>query len=144
MKQTKKNYCVDCNKEICKISTRCKSCSNRNRRGKYKEETKRKISLANSKEKHPKWKGGRYLSKQGYILILKPNHPKASERGYIYEHILVMEEYLKRQLKPSEIIHHINQITTDNRIENLQITNRSKHMSNHKTKWWREIKLSQQ
>lgn len=65
----------------------------------------------------------------GYILIYRPDHPFSTSTGYVREHRLVMEEYLGRYLSPDEHIHHINKITTDNRIENLQLVTRSEHMS---------------
>lgn len=42
-----------------------------------------------------------------------------------------MEEYINRKLTEEEIIHHINGNKTDNRIENLEITNHSKHSKFH-------------
>src|SRR5687768_10476308 len=42
-------------------------------------------------KRSPTWKGGRYKSRQGYILVYKPKHPRArAHSGYVYEHILVM------------------------------------------------------
>lgn len=66
------------------------------------------------------WKGGKTLC-NGYILIWKPNHPRADVNGYIYEHILVAEKTLGKSLPTGAVVHHINRIKTDNRKENLVI-----------------------
>lgn len=76
---------------------------------------------------HPMWKGGKNLNSQGYVLIYSPNHPYKDIRNCVREHRLVMEKHIGRFLLPSEEIHHINEIKTDNRLENLQIVSRSEH-----------------
>jgi hypothetical protein len=70
--------------------------------------------------KNPNWRGGRPWCSSGYILILSPDHPHQNCRGYVLEHRLVMEAHLGRTLLPTEVVHHINGIVDDNRIENLQ------------------------
>jgi len=77
----------------------------------------------------PNWKGGRHIS-NGYIRVLRPDHPGAHKSGYIMEHRLVMSEHLGRPLESWEIVHHINGKKDDNRLENLELlpTN-SKHAS---------------
>lgn len=71
-------------------------------------------------EKHPSWRGGRIVNNKGYVFIKKLNYPNAVN-GYVREHRLVMAEHLGRFLKPEEVVHHINGIKGDNRIENLEL-----------------------
>src|SRR5215469_3235581 len=61
---------------------------------------------------------GGHTNNQGYWMIWI----KGKQIG---EHRWVMENYLKRPLLKSEIVHHINGIKTDNRLENLEIWNTS-------------------
>lgn len=49
----------------------------------------------------------------------------------ILEHRLVMERHLGRKLATSEVIHHKNHNKLDNRLENLEITDRSRHRKHH-------------
>ena len=82
-------------------------------------------------EKCCNWKGGRKISPKGYILILKKGHPLADSRGYIFEHRLVMCEYLEKIIDPKLIVHHINGIKTDNQIENLKLMTNAEHTILH-------------
>ena len=88
--------------------------------------------------KNATWKGGKFVSANGYIYILNKSHPCATKMGYVLEHRLVMEKKLDRLLTDKEIVHHINGIKDDNRIENLEVMNQSIHATNHLTlvnKW---------
>jgi hypothetical protein len=61
------------------------------------------------------------IFRTGYYYIFKPEHPNSGKQGYVAEHRLVMEDYLGRYLTRSEVVHHVNHIITDNRIDNLQL-----------------------
>ena len=67
----------------------------------------------------------------GYVYLYVPYHPNANSEGYYAEHRLVMETTLGRHLTSDELVHHKNEIKEDNRIENLELTNISKHMRYH-------------
>ena len=76
---------------------------------------------------------GRKFSKKGYVLLCVNSHPNADTNGYIFEHRLMMEVKLNRFLKKDEVIHHINGIKHDNRIENLELMKSGEHTILHHT-----------
>ncbi len=81
-------------------------------------------------ESNPHFNGGRWIDQQGYVVVINPNRTCKRDR-YIYEHRLVMQEHLGRQLEREEQIHHRNKIKTDNRIENLEILDVAEHARLH-------------
>lgn len=83
-------------------------------------------------DKATNWKGGRITDIYGYIRIYSPNHPN-NVNGYVLEHRLVAEKSLGRLLSRFEIVHHINQVKTDNRPKNLYLfANKNEHQKFHK------------
>ena len=70
------------------------------------------------------WKGGKTIM-NGYRFILR------GKNVYKQEHRIVMERYLKRRLKRSEVIHHKNGDKLDNRIKNLVVVSRAEHQRIH-------------
>ena len=128
-KWRKQNFCGDSNPFYGKKhteETRNKMCENHADCsgskspcfGKYKE-------LSNN------WKGGTQVDRDGYIRFYNPDFPK-DERKRMFEHRYVMEKFIGRRLTKDEVVHHINGIKNDNRIENLILDNFSLHSSKHK------------
>jgi hypothetical protein len=73
----------------------------------------------------PNWKGGREVTKEGYVVIW------ISRTEKILEHRKVMEGHLGRKLTRTEVVHHINGNNADNRLANLELTTYSAEFSRH-------------
>jgi len=81
-------------------------------------------------ERNSSWKGGRRLTKDGYLLVWTPD-------GFILEHRMNMEKHLGRKLLSNEIIHHLNENKLDNRISNLMVcVGNGEHRKQHILKVW--------
>jgi hypothetical protein len=86
-------------------------------------------------EFHSRWKGG-VIKKNGRIFVYCPWHPRASRKkrgkgGYVKRSILVWEAY-NGPVPPGHIIHHKNEIKTDDLIENLELKTNSDHSRYHR------------
>lgn len=65
---------------------------------------------------------GRKLASTGYVHLCLPGHRLADEHGYVYEHRIVAEhKVLRRELRPGEVVHHIDGDKTNNAPENLEV-----------------------
>lgn len=56
---------------------------------------------------------------------------KISPTKWEYEHRVVLAEKIGRDLLPGEDVHHINELTLDNRPENLELKSHSDHSRYH-------------
>ena len=107
-KRRKSNYCLNCYSKIVQ-------------KGIKKPQS--------SRENSGRWNGGEYISSDGYKMIKCENEFHVSGRQkYKREHVLIMEEFLGRELKTQkggagESIHHIDGDKLNNNIENLIICN---------------------
>lgn len=74
-----------------------------------------------------RWKGGRKITPQNYVMIYFPGHPRAS-KSYVYEHILVVEKIIGKYLPKKAEVHHIDNNRTNNTPSNLILCqNKSYH-----------------
>ncbi len=90
---------------------------------------------ANSGDRNPIWKGGRYTHNTGYTMVLlsrdDPFLAMASTNHYVFEHRLVMAQHLGRCLTRQEVVHHKNGLKEDNRLENLELKTMGQHSAEH-------------
>ena len=85
------------------------------------------------------WKGGRTGGGENYFYVLMPKHPFANKACYILEHRIVMEKIIGRYLAKDEVVHHKNNIKSDNRPKNLQLMKKKEHDSYHSLKRSRNL-----
>ena len=88
---------------------------------------------AQALDRNPNWKGGRTTTEHGYVLVKRPDHPRADSRGYVYEHILVAEQMIGRPLNPGEEVHHDDLHRSNNVPSHLKVkTNHAWHFLEHR------------
>ena len=107
-----KHPCLVCGIAICKKARLCVTCENKRR----------------TREHHPSWKGGRYLSK-GYVFVACQSGTPGKGKGAFYqrEHIVVWEQTYGKPLPKGWVVHHLNGVRDDNRPENLLAISRREH-----------------
>lgn len=77
------------------------------------------------------WRVLSVASKGDYNYARVPDHPAATEKGYVLEHRIVVENHIGRLLLSNEVVHHRNGDKKDNRPENLEVMTLAGHSSHH-------------
>jgi hypothetical protein len=89
------------------------------------------------------WKIEKVVSKGDYLYAIVRDHPNRTSKNYVLFHRVIVENHLGRLLNSNEIVHHKNHDKKDNRIENLEVMNRSEHTKLHASevgRKWAELK----
>lgn len=76
---------------------------------------------------NPRYSGGFSRSVEGRTIVC------TRDGGYTFWYRIVMEDAIGRPLTSDEIVHHINGDWTDDRLENLALTNRTDHINHHRS-----------
>jgi len=124
----KKHYTISKQSTKRKKTDYCKDC--------YSKSVQKNIKRPQFSENNSKrWKGGEYVSSDGYIMVKIPGlFLKSGRQVYKRKHILIYEEYIGRKLKTvkggaGEQIHHIDGDKQNNDISNLILC---KNLSEHR------------
>lgn len=64
-------------------------------------------------------------------LVIKISETGDKSTDWVYHHRYIMEQHLGRKLKRNEYVHHKNGNKQDNRLENLAITDSTRHARHH-------------
>jgi hypothetical protein len=72
------------------------------------------------------------LNEDGYVKIrVGVEHPLADPNGYAYEHLLVWCAAGNARPGQGELLHHVDEDRTNNRLGNLELTTRADHNRHH-------------
>lgn len=80
-------------------------------------------------EKSSRYRTGVYLATNGYYYYSAGPHKDRQV------HRVMMEQHLGSALGRHEIVHHKNEVKTDNRIDNFEVMSQSEHMKHHNAEW---------
>ncbi len=81
---------------------------------------------------HPRWKGGIVNSSHGYWKVqVGKEHPLSDPNGYAYVHLLVWLTDGRPRPPAGYVIHHRDEDTKNNRIDNLELRENGEHLNYH-------------
>lgn len=133
--------CLDCKKAISDKGRRCKSCSNKNRKGKYKMSKLARKNISDSLKGHRGWNKGLNHNTDVRIKIKPLEKIKAKKYGMRQQDWIDFSKKLRQgvlncqkcgkkiNLKNSEIDHKIPyEISKDNSLDNLWVLCKKCHV----------------
>lgn len=81
---------------------------------------------------HYRWNDDRLLTQDGHAKVrVGTDHPLADPNGYAYEHLLVWVAAGRPRPGKGQLLHHVNETKTDNRLSNLELLTRTEHAAEH-------------
>jgi HNH endonuclease len=84
---------------------------------------------------HARWNEGKMIASNGYVKVrVGRDHPLADPNGYAYEHLLVWVSAGNPRPPKGWLIHHKNEIKTDNRLSNFELKEKDRHGIDHYSK----------
>ena len=82
--------------------------------------------------RHPAYRDGITHHVDGYVKVqVGRSHPLSDPNGYAYLHHLVWVSSGKGRPATEMLIHHKDEVKTNNRIDNLELKSRSEHAKHH-------------
>lgn len=75
------------------------------------------------------------IASNGYVKVrVGREHPLADQNGYTYEHLLVWVSAGNPRPAKGWLIHHKNEVKTDNRLSNFELKQNDQHGIDHRGK----------
>ncbi len=87
-----------------------------------------------------KGKGKGYCFHKDRKMIKASTHHRAWSNGYVYEHVLILEKKIGRQMKRGEVCHHIDGDITNNHPTNLALLT----VHSHSREEWKRPEFKQE
>lgn len=85
-----------------------------------------------SASRQHRWNEGKMVATSGHVKVrVGKEHPLADPNGYAYEHLLVWVSAGRPRPPRGWLLHHKNEVKSDNRLDNLELITRAEHNRLH-------------